>query len=135
MEKLTKQQAVEEHRKMWRWIAEETEKQKRIVYKWDYLKFYDEYIDLANECFCCEYTYQHHRAECEKCPIDWDVECEKCPIDWDSECDEYMCQNKTDFEDDNLYTLWNRACGAENWKEAAKLARQIAELPESEEEE
>ena len=29
--KLTKSEAVQEHRKMWNWIADETEKQERIV--------------------------------------------------------------------------------------------------------
>lgn len=28
--------AIENHRKMWNWIADETEKQKRAVDKWEY---------------------------------------------------------------------------------------------------
>ena len=122
MKPLTKKQAVEEHRKMWRWIAEETEKQEKVVGKEEYLNLYYPDIELEYACFCCEYALQQGGF------------CIDCPIDWDSECDEYMCIDKTDFKDDNLYALWNRACGAENWKEAAKLAREIAELPESEEE-
>lgn len=32
MRELTKEQAIEEHRKMWRWIAEEAEKRQGIVF-------------------------------------------------------------------------------------------------------
>lgn len=123
MEKLTKKQAIKEHRKMWLWIAEQTEKKKRVVRKYEYLDLYYPNADIEGYCFCCEYAYQQR-----------EVMCKKCPIDWDSECDKYMCFDKTNFEDDNLYALWTEAGDTGNWKEAAKLARQIAELPESEEE-
>lgn len=122
MEELTKKQAVEEHRKMWRWIAEETEKQKRVITKEEYLSLYYKDIYLVNAWFCCEYSVQQGGL------------CKKCPINWDSECDKYMCCDKTNFEDDNLYALWTEAGDTENWKKAAEVARQIAELPESEEE-
>lgn len=124
MEKLTKKQAIEEHRKMWRWIAEETEKRKRVVRKGEYLDLYYPNADIECDCFCCEYGTQKMIKK----------PCAKCPINWDSECDKYMCFDKTNFEDDNLYALWTEAGDTENWKKAAEVARQIAELPESEEE-
>ena len=33
---MTKQEAIENHRKMWEWIAEETQKQRRCVSKAEY---------------------------------------------------------------------------------------------------
>ena len=44
--KLTREQAIKEHRKMWNWLAEHPEKDKD-----DYLELNDfEYVE--NECFC-----------------------------------------------------------------------------------
>lgn len=60
---------------MWRWIAEETFREKRKVYKHEYLlKLYGhqyEYDDICNECFCCEYVSQFTNEECHSCPIAW----------------------------------------------------------------
>ena len=126
MEKLTKQQAIKEHRKMWLWIAEQTEKQEKVVGKDEYLDLYYPNADIECNCFCCEYDKQQN--------AELTHDCFNCPIDWDSERYECMCNDKTDLGDDNLFALWIRTCWLENWKEAAKLARQIAELPEIEEE-
>ena len=35
---MTKKEAVENHRKMWRWIAEKTLERKRKVWKYEYFK-------------------------------------------------------------------------------------------------
>ena len=119
MRELTKEQAIEEHRKMWRWIAEETEKRQKIVHKEDYFKEYFPAEIIFCNCFCCEYAVR----------ISGISECKFCPIDWDSKYNHCMCMNKN-FRHDGLYSLWGFATSCDDWKEAAELARQIAELPE-----
>lgn len=79
--KLTREQAITEHRKMWKWISRQIMKDykeqcsiKSIVrYKRIYLKnnFKNEYI--YNSCFCCEYAKcKNGVQECiNNCPIYW----------------------------------------------------------------
>lgn len=106
---LTREQAIKEHRKMWRWLAEHPGKQKQ-----DYLEFVEiDWRGMSSSCFLCEYVLgKYEKWECKHCPLDWD---------------ERGCTN----EDKSLYDEW--------WYEhdnrrRAELARQIAELPEREEE-
>lgn len=69
--KLTRKQAIKEHRKMWNWLAEHPEKDKG-----DYLESNDfeyngfEYVE--SECFLCHYNHQNEGKYCgEECIIDW----------------------------------------------------------------
>ena len=110
--KLTKSEAVQEHRKMWNWIADETEKRKVIVAKYDY--FLENGIPPnehpMNHCWCCEYTEYKF--------------CDRCPIVWAESCGEVVinCVGPK-----SPYRAWMRT---NNWQEASELARQIANLPE-----
>lgn len=125
--KLTKEQAITEHRKMWRWIAEETEKRKQIVKKLEYLYIHGFYEDIAYDCFCCEYDKQQCKQQSNF------PDCHFCPIDWNSAATSYMCKDLTDMDDDyGLYAKWTNAAENNDWQTAAALARQIAELPERE---
>lgn len=133
MNKLTKQQAIAEHRKIWRWIAEQTEKQKRVVDKIEYLRqFKPPKIKYryypSNLCFCCEY------GEDTLIELGYELNtknmCKLCPIDWGSSYQKLMCVNKTDGSK-NIYELWANLSD-EDWQQATKLAKQIAELPERE---
>lgn len=67
---MTKREAVENHRKMWRWIAEKTIERKRKVCEHEYFEENELYPPI-NDCFCCEYTSQF-KGGCVKCPINWD---------------------------------------------------------------
>lgn len=120
MKKLTKEQAIAEHRKMWRWIAVETLKREKMVYKEDYLEKYFPDEDICYDCFCCEYGKQKTNSE-------EDIRCNFCPLDWGSDCSTTQCIDKSYPADDNLFILWEFTS---DWKFAAKLAKQIAELPE-----
>lgn len=111
--KLTKEQAIREHRKMWHWIAGETERRQEKVYKEEYFNTFFPAEDIKNGCFCCEYDSQF-RGCCVHCPLEWEPNEENM-------CCEYFYYS--------LYLLW--ACINE-YHEAAALARQIAELPERE---
>lgn len=114
---MTKREAIANHRKMWRWIADETEKQKDFICKHNY---FDEmgirYPERpSRDCYCCEYA----------------ASCKDCPIDWLSDCDRYMCCDKSVNNDNaGLFREWERCFLYGDWREAAALARQIAELPE-----
>lgn len=67
---LTREEAISEHRKMWNWIADEIEKEKRDQ---DILDLKEEYCnregynDIRSDCFCCGYT----KYICDYCPIEW----------------------------------------------------------------
>lgn len=107
--KLTKKQAIEGHRKMWNWIADEIEKRKCEcdipLFKQCYCC--ENKLTLISNCFCCEYNVGI--KECLKCPLDW-IETSHC------------CDN-----DNSLYC---KLTHSESWQEQVDLARQIANLPE-----
>lgn len=109
--KLTKQQAIEGHRKMWNWIADTIEKKKTVCcipeLKRDYC--FENNLTLSCNCFCCEYN--SHTQACKKCPLDW---------------------GKTRSCSTNEKSLYCRITYCELWKEQVDLARQIANLPERE---
>ena len=107
---MTREEAIENHRKMWNWIADETEKRKKIV-------FIEEYFIEHNlnscflDCYCCHYTHINRSPNCETCPVAWGGETGIC-IDKDSP---YFRFSSTQYYD---------------YKNAAKYAREIANLPE-----
>ncbi len=132
MSELTREQAIAEHRKMWAWIAENCNEEtgKDI---WQLKKDYVEannLKDILNNCFCCAYAKQENN----NCETDM---CWCCPLNWGCPPHEgmYYCE-KTD-EDSTDDGLWVRALDLSsegNFKEAKKLALEIANLPEQKEE-
>ena len=109
---MTKQEAIENHRKLWNWIADEIEMTQQDKEKGDYFEDWS-WADIpANECFCCEYVrITDPRYDCRCCPISWGE-------------DEPRCSGRN-----VLYSLWH--CTSDLDKRV-KYARQIAELPEAE---
>ena len=79
--KLTKKEAVELHRELWRRIAQREKEDTDYAVKEE---VFDEMMkergledeDVINYCFCCEYAYQQKGDEegstCVYCPIDWE---------------------------------------------------------------
>lgn len=113
--KLTFDEAIENHRKMWNWIADETEKRKVPMEEKDYFEE-NGVLDAFMESFCCEYgsgfvANTSGIAKCMYCPIDWGVE-NYGMVD----CEEYG----------SLYYNWKHCI---DYKKCAKYARQIANLP------
>lgn len=110
---LTKKQAISEHRKMWNWIAEETLKQKEIIFEGDYLeKFYPD-ENIFSNCFCCEYAFQNV------------ISCTNCPINWGNNAESRAC-----IRSESPYCKWIIAGNKADWQQAAILAKEISELPE-----
>lgn len=129
---LTKKQAIEEHRKMWNWIADAIRNQEvcsAVVSRcnWDsliaklkyrYLLNYkgQKYKDIYTHCFCCEYAFNTSNASCRYCPVMWSGSTGYC-------CGEYG-------EYIELISL--RGYSDENRRKAYILALKIANLPERE---
>ena len=131
---LTKKQAIEEHRKMWNWIADAIKNEEDLPavvsrYDWDSLivdlkrnyflnykgqKYKDDHT--YTYCFCCEYAYNTSNDICRYCPVMWSGSTGYC-------CGEYG-------EYIELISL--RGYSDENRRKAYILALKIANLPERE---
>lgn len=110
---LTREQAVAEFRKQWRWIAEKTLERKCIVEKDEYFEEQDiKSEDIPkNMCYLCDYSLRRSYIACSQCPIPRDL--------------------SSPFQDccNGLYRLW---LSESDYIKSADLAAQIAELPEVE---
>lgn len=108
-------------REMWRWIAEETLKQKRIVWKHEYFEANPSKEMPENAmCYLCDYASHMELEHGFKAST-----CDYCPIDWgQSNC----MGGIVGF---TAYINWAQ-CTINNWEDAARYAKQISELPEKE---
>ena len=104
---MTKEEAIRKHRKMWRWLAKNPGERKE-----DYLRKFEPEARLSTDCYLCDYVYKNHKGHCRCCPVEWPGG---------------ICLRK-----EGLYSKWLDAMDCKNYIRAAKLARQIAELPEKE---
>lgn len=126
---LSRRETIEEHRKMWNWIAEHCDnKTSKDVgqLKMEYAE--QNNFDLLNNCFCCEYSKQANGNDevgmCVHCPLDWG-----CP----AHDGMYYCEDTDDdFNGDGLWAKARDLSDAGNFKEAKKLALIIANLKVSE---
>lgn len=118
--RLTKEKAIEEHRKMWNWIADQLENgvvEEVYQLKRRYCK--ENGFDLMNDCFCCEYNHHFHN-------------CAHCPLIWGSEEFQRNTYCEPEFGESISISWWKANCHSRNeeYAEAAIIARQIANLPE-----
>ena len=144
---LTKEEAIAEHRKMWNWIADRLENfddiRKHVFqYKQEYIKkkFPDSYV--YNYCFCCQYAKQEvdndiFKNYCIYCPLCWGTEantdkffCERCNCDIPVEDLSLFDSNEEYGLEYGLWSYVQRLTENHCYDEAAKVARQIANLPE-----
>ena len=151
---LTKQEAIEGHRKMWNWIADRLEKATpRDTFDVYNLKM--EYEELHNlklfcSCYLCEYARKKSLDE----DIDLYKRCVYCPLLWEENKSntDFICEYGNGIEqyDDDIidvlktfhsdvmgdFGLWN-VCDflaeKRHYDKAARLARKIANLPEKDE--
>jgi len=118
--KLTKEQAIEEHRKMWNWIADNVENMQ--VTKVDYIKkYYMKVIrrirvNIERDCFCCEYAKQQS-------PLQENI-CDYCPLDCNSK------ENNHIISEDLFDYFYSKCVSTGRYIQASNIARQIANLPE-----
>lgn len=151
---MTKEQAIEGHRKMWNWIADRLEKAtpRDTFDVYDLKQEYETLHDLKLFCSCylCEYANEKVLDEC----IKSQERCMYCPLLWEENESniDFICEYGDGIEkyDDDVvdvlktfhydiidtFGLWN-VCDflatKRHYDEAARLARQIANLPEKDE--
>lgn len=126
--KLTKKEAIENHRKMWNWIAVMLKSERYKVFDYTecgtrygitilFLKYaYINMIGLNGKvtcnCFCCEYVLQKK----------WGHSCDDCLLVWNERSctsGEYGVLDALEYTPENL-------------PKAVELALEIANLPERE---
>lgn len=123
---LTREQAIAEHRKMWNCISEKIEKSESVQ---GIEKLKDEYLGElirkeylyeypVNGCFLFDYAYRENQENMLNAKF-----CIFCPVETES------VKNRNVSCLAGLYVMIKRA---DTWQEQAKLARQIANLPERE---
>ena len=132
--KLTREQAIAEHRKMWLWISRQIMKDyvaNRVVrtiysYKSEYLNKVYPNDRFKAKCFCCEYVIQHG------------INCHKdCPLYWN---DKHTALDCNDFFEHGYYNVitdvisynveGNAFVTLKEAKKAARMAYKIAMLDE-----
>lgn len=102
---------------MWSWIADNQEKME--IYgdgmKDKYISLYEKRKPLKS-CYLCDYVDREY-LDCDQCPIDWGNNSYQPCLDYDDK----------EGYNHGLFSRWKRET---NLHEAAKLAREIANLPE-----
>lgn len=139
---LTKEEAINEHRKMWDWVANKIEEKNEYITELDYIRdelgigvshLYSDGNDgirLKVNAFLCEYAIQKGQEELKKGNIKEDEHyyCEYCPLDWGGKNKTIMqCMDK-DKENEGKGLYKEFLCASLNDK--SKIARQIANLKE-----
>lgn len=119
---MTREKAIENFRAMWHWMADKSEKSKRKVAKIEYFMAHNfDILEIPLHCcFLCEYAEEQFLRR------DGNDKCEYCPIDFGYD----FCTAGAGV-DETIYDLWCD-CLKKEWEEAARLCREIAELPEKE---
>ena len=105
-----RKKAIKNHRKMWRWLADNPTKDKL-----NYLVPLSGRELPLNSCYLCDYAIRAagregfaHRFMCQYCPLDWDGQ----------ECNE------------EYLSLFDKWVFETNLQKRSELALRIAELPE-----
>ena len=121
--KLTKEQAIVNHRKLWNWIANKTEERGRKVEKEDYFRENGITDKVHALCYCCEFAGQFTFSNivvvdrCDFCPIKWgDNANATCSFDGKGSL--------------NIYNNWRASGIIDDYNNSAQLACEIANLPE-----
>lgn len=116
---LTKQQAIDEHQKMWNWIADQYKagRTEDVLSLKEEFCFKNGIVYLINYCFCCDYASDDCIPKCEKCPIVW------CYF-----IGRFCCESRYSLYK-KIFDLTKVRCSISNTKKAEKLARKIANLP------
>lgn len=87
---LSREQAIKEHRKMWKWISRQIMKdykeqysiKKIIIYKKIYIENNFKNKHILGNCFCCQYAM--NKSILQRCTSN-------CPLYWNAENIEEIC--------------------------------------------
>ena len=127
MKELTRERAIQLHRRLWRWIALKTLKEKRIVSKNEFPMFRDNIRHACCFCYCCEYAEQKREEAISDSPTDSPAKCVYCPINWGIDVNRETGGIFYVHCTESIYDYWE---DEEEYREAAKLAFKIAALSE-----
>lgn len=139
MGKISKEEAIKNHRAMWNWIADQYEKGSNRhvqILKREYIDTVDphrdERIKLHASCYCCYYAGINNIAGNR-----YRFNCDQCPVVWPSYAEGGMCCEGTSHTIGiGLYKLIEE-CAAfykgvdESRDILVKLCRFVADLPEN----
>lgn len=112
-------ECVDSHKKLWMWIANETRRKKRKINKIDYFLI-NHILDIPeNTCYFCNFV---HCVSLKNNSINLGDPCQFCcPGNWAN-------SKNTCSHSNTLYTSFTFT-STYNWKKAADLAEQIANIP------
>ena len=121
---LTKEKAIEEHRKMWNWIADEIIKRGKPVGEKEYIKLFFPEEQVESQSFLCEFVGRDE--ECgDECPLDWGIT---------KHCSGVIRKREEGKIVETIYGLYlsyiEYAFYHKNCEKASEIAREIANLPE-----
>lgn len=117
------------HRKLWNWIADETERTHACVDKYDAFKHFGWKKSVWSQCWACQYR----RWKTKYYLPSGDEDCEKnCIVNWGTNSNtgkELACVMNGSCEY-SAYENWKDYCQANDWLRACFAAREIANLTE-----
>ena len=143
---MTKQEAIEKHRGMWKYIVDQL-KENPFVYtnsgksylryvasiKQEYLEdVVDDFHNCQSLCYCCEYSDAQealYQEEHEGENIEYN-ECRFCPLNWESNSEFQPCMHKNFFGDEQGY--YGKLLNSDSIVERLHLSKKILNLKESE---
>ena len=137
--KLTKQKAIEEHRKMWNWIADQYEEGCTMdihALKSEYMGETEIEGRLLHNCFCCEYAIEKVNSMIPRAKNIASVphRCTQCPVIWGTEVYSHTFACEHFFSP--YEKLKEESCKPDKLdvdsELCARFAREIANLPERE---
>lgn len=116
----TFEEAIDKHREMWNWIAENIEAEQWNINELKHIYMSENnYTDISLDCFCCHYAgTKRGNSNCSRCPIVWS----------DSSIQKgFMC------EQEGSPYLEALECSEDGeYDKAARYAKLVAELPSRE---
>ena len=130
--KMTKEEAIVNHRRLWNEIADMLDRGERYdhvdVLKRQALNNIGEENDICNNCYCCEYA----KNDCRRCPVIWNNESYDymCEIGYDDSCED-LYDDLYDVKHNSEWANFLMLMKQKDYDTAAKIAREIANLPES----
>lgn len=142
MGRISKEEAIKNHRAMWNWIADQYEKgsnQRVQILKREYIDTMDPNRDerikkLYVSCYCCYYAGINNIVGADN---RYRFNCDQCPVVWPSYAEEGMCCERTSHaRGTGLYEFIEERTDVymridEIRDILVKLCRLVADLPEN----
>ena len=141
MGRISKEEAIKNHRAMWNWIADQYEKgsNKHVRFlKREYIDTMDpnrdQYIKLCVSCYCCYYAGINDIVGAGN---RYRFNCDQCPVVWPSYAEEGMCCERTSHASGTGLYEFIEECtdvymGIDEIRDIlVKLCRFVADLPEN----